>query len=186
MGGLQTFLQLHERVEERPFDQALLETAWNSLEGVLGHFSESEQLLFRTWVRPTEPTLAEMALCRVIDGWKFYLEELSGQSYGKHKRVLQGEEVTLDEVLNEARNLFVHYGGVLGFNKMKKEKHENVFQSQLTALDSSTSRIVDLCRHALGLPEGSRFELGMRETLNYLDEISRLLEKIEIRMSKTV
>jgi hypothetical protein len=109
--GLSTFLHLHERVEQRPFDQALLEASWSALEELLEHFSESEKLLIRMSVRPTEPTLAEMAFCRVIDGWKFYLEELSGQKYGNHKGVLQAEELTLDEVLSETRNLFVHYGG---------------------------------------------------------------------------
>ena len=112
------------------------------------------------------------------------LEELSGQKYGNHKGVLQGEEIVLDEVLNEIRNLFVHYGGVLGFNKRKNKKHADIFQSQLHALNSSTSRIVDICRHAVGLTHLSRLQLGMGETVNYLDEISLLLEKIEIRQSK--
>jgi hypothetical protein len=65
----------------------------------------------------------------------------------------------------------------------KEEEAHRRLQSQLAALNSSTSRIVDLCRHALGLAEGCRFQLGMRETVNYLDEISLLLEKIEIRKS---
>lgn len=184
VGGLLTFLRLRDEIEKKPFDQALLEACWSSLEGVLEHFSESEKLLFRTWVRPTEPTLAEMAFCRVIDGWKFYLEELSGQPYGNHKFLLKGEEVTLDEVLNETRNLFVHYSGVIGFNKKKKKKHAEIFRSQLGILGSSSSRIVDLCHHAIGLSEGSRFQLGMRETLNYLHEISVLLERIETRKTK--
>jgi hypothetical protein len=185
VGALLKFLHLQEQIEKKPFDQALLETSWSLLEGVMEHFDETEKLLFRTSIRPTEPTLAEMAFCRVIDGWKFYLEELSGKPYGSHKAVLQGEEVTLDEVLNETRNLFVHYGGVLGLSKRKGKKHRDIFQTQLSTLSSSQSRIVDLCHHALGLSEGSRVQLGMRETLSYLHEVAVLLEKIEVRQPKT-
>jgi len=181
--ALLKFLHLHEQIEKRPFDQALLEASWSVLEGVLDQFDETEKLLFRTSVRPTEPALAEMAFCRVIDGWKFYLETLSGKPYGSHKSVLLGEEANLDEVLNETRNLFVHYGGVLGFNERKKKRHKEVFQNYLSTLSSSNSRIVDLCHHALGLSDGNRVQLGMRETLNYLYEVSALLERIEIRRS---
>lgn len=184
VSALLKFSAIKELIEKRPFDQSLLEAGWSVLEGALDQFDETEKLLFLTSIRPTEATLAEMAFCRVIDGWKFYLEELSGQNYGGHKSILQGEEVTLDEVLNETRNLFVHSGGVLGFNERKKKKHKEIFQSQLSILSSSQSRIVDLCHHALGLTEGSRMQLGMRETLNYLHEVSGLLEGIEKRQPK--
>jgi hypothetical protein len=183
--ALLNFLKLQEQIEKRPFDQILLERSWGLLESALEHFDETEKLLFRPSIRPAEPTLAEMAFCRVIDGWKFYLEELSGQPYGSHKGVLEGEEVILDEVLNETRNLFVHYGGVLGFNRRKKKKHRDIFQVQLSALSSSPSRIVDLCHHAIALNEGNRILLGMRETLSYLHEISVLLDKIETKQPKT-
>lgn len=178
--ALLKFSHLREQIEEKPFDQALLEASWSVLEGALDHFDETEQLLFRPSIRPTEPTLAEMAFCRVVDGWKFYLEELSEQQYGNHKSIFSGEEVILDEVLNETRNLLVHYGGVLGVNRRKK-RHKETFQSKLSLLSSSQSRIVDLCHHVSGLNEGDRLLLGMRETLNYLHEVSMLLEKIESR-----
>jgi hypothetical protein len=181
--GLAAFLGSRQSVESKPFDQALLEASWSALEGVLQYFSEAEKLLFRMWIRPTEPTLAEMAFCRVVDGWKFYMEELSGKRYGEHKAILQGEEIKLDEILNETRNLFVHYGGVLGFNKRKNKKHADIFSAQLASISSSTSRLMDICHHAMGLADGSRFELGMQETVNYLYEISLLLEKIERRRS---
>jgi hypothetical protein len=109
------------------------------------------------------------------------MEELSGKRYGEHKNALQGEEIKLDEILNETRNLFVHYGGVLGFNKKKNKKHADIFKAQFASLTDSTSRIVDICRHAMGLADGDRFALGMQETINYIDEISHLLEDIEGR-----
>lgn len=180
--ALKKFLMFRESVDRKPFDQDLLESSWSALENALQYFREPEKLLFRVWVRPTESTLSEMAFCRVVDGWKFYMEELSGERYGKKRHnILQGEEIKLDEVLNETRNLFVHYDGVLGFNKRKKKKHADMFKTQLEDLIGSTSAIVDICRHAMGLVEGDRFVLGMRETVNYLDEVAQLLETIEVR-----
>jgi hypothetical protein len=71
----------------------------------------------------------------------------------------------------------------MGVNKRKKKKHADLFQAQLGALKSGEMRIGDLCHHAAGLKEGDRFQLGMRETLNYLGEISQLLERIEFSRS---
>ncbi|MDQ2868612.1 MAG: hypothetical protein M3R59_09430 [Verrucomicrobiota bacterium] len=156
----------------------MLEASWRALEEAFQYFSEPEKLLFRVWVRPTEPTLAEMAFSRVVDGWKFYMAELSGERYGEHQSVLIKEEKRLDEILNETRNLFVHYGGVLGLNKRKQKKHTEIFKAQLAQVADSTSRLVDICRHAAGLVEGDRFLLGMQETVNYLDEIAQLLEAV--------
>ena len=158
------FFDLRDRIEKTPFDQNLLEASWSLLENVLNHLPETEKNFFRAWIRPTEPTLAEMAFCRIIDGWKFYLEELSGNKYGEHRDVLQGEEANLDQILNETRNLFVHCGGWLGFNKLKGNAHLDAYQKHLVPLAHSKSKVVDLCRHALGLSTGDRFQLGMRET----------------------
>jgi hypothetical protein len=66
--GLAAFLTSRQSVESKPFDQDLLESSWGALEEVLQYFREPEKLLFRVWIRPTEPTLAEMAFCRVVDG----------------------------------------------------------------------------------------------------------------------
>ena len=183
---VQEFFDLHDRIEKMPFDQSLLEASWSLLENVLNHLPDTEKNFFRAWVRPTEPTLAEMAFCRVIDGWKFYLEELSGKKYGEHRDVLQGEEISLDQILSETRNLFVHYGGWLGFNKLKAKAHADIYQKHLATLAHTKSKIVDLCRHAGGLSTGDRFQLGMRETQNYLNEISFMLETIEARQPRTI
>ena len=178
--ALAAFLKSRTSVENKPFDQDLLEASWSMLEDALQYFTEPEKLLFRVWVRPTEPTLAEMAFCRVVDGWKFYMQELSGTEYGDHRGVLEEQEKTLDKILNKTRNLFVHYDGVLGLDR-RQRKHTEIFKALLAEVGDNTSRLVDICRHAAGLVEGDRLLLGMQETVNYLDEIAQLLENIEAR-----
>ena len=179
-----TLLSRLEASEKTPYDQGLLEDKWAAVDQVIKCIDEPQKPLYRLWGSPAEPTLAEMAFCRVVDGWKFYLEELSQRNYGEgHDAKLSGdEEKTLDHVLNVTRNLFVHNGGVLGTrNTAKPRKHLDIYKSKLGLLNASTSPIVDLCHHALGLKERDRLQLGMQETKNYLCAISELFETIEQR-----
>lgn len=178
------FIQAFDEAKLTPYDQAAHERAWQLGDRAAGLLDETERLMLGPWIPPFSSAVPEMAFCRLVDGWKFYLEEHLAVDYGPQSRAfLTDPHKVCDDCVNALRNLFVHSGGFLevdekGNNRLAKF---TVLAPQAEAQQVSTNALLRIPARILALEAGDLVMLNFLEVAAYADGIKEMLYELERR-----
>src|SRR6266542_4909449 len=167
-----------EKALNNPFDQSLHERVWEIGEEAFNSLSAEHKFLLLPWIPPFANTVPEMAFCRVVDGWKDYVEKRTGHPYrtGQHRNKLSAEHQCCDKCLNKLRNLFVHGTGYLETDSKGKKRHEKFRRLAMEAASctSSSNPILKLPSRVCALSDGDIVMLNFLEVCQYLEGLKEL------------
>lgn len=169
-----------EKAMKDPYDQSLHERAWTIGEDVVNRLPEDQKLPLLPWIPPFANTIPEMAYCRVVDGWKHYVEVRTGASYGHHRNKLSPEHQCCDNCLNQLRNLLVHGTGYLEDDRgnQRYEKFSRLAR-EASSYSSATNPILKIPARVCALNDGDIVMLNVLEVCQYIEGLKELLYSLE-------
>jgi hypothetical protein len=170
-----------EKAMEDPYDQSLHERVWTIGEDAANRLPEEQKLLLLPWIPPFANTIPEMAFCRVVDGWKHYVEIRTGVAYGQHRKKLGPEHQCCDKCLNELRNLLVHGTGYLEADDKGKKRYEKFSRlaTEASLHPSATNPILKIPDRVCALNDGDIVMLNVLEVERYIEGLKQLLYSLE-------
>ena len=170
-----------EAAHKDPYDQALHERVWEVGERLVNLLPEQDKLPLLPWIPPFSNSIPEMAFCRVVDGWKDYVEKRTGFSYGQHRNKLSAEHQCCDDCLNTLRNLFVHGTGFLEIDNNGNRRYDkfNRLAKEAAAHSSSANAILKIPTRVCALNDGDIVMLNILEVEQYIEGLKQLLFALE-------
>jgi hypothetical protein len=178
---LAQFIEALEKALKDPYDQSRHERVWEVGEQAVNSLPAEHKLLLLPWIPPFATTVPEMAFCRVVDGWKDYVEKRTGCQYGQHRHRLSAEHQCCDKCLNALRNLFVHGTGFLEPDSRGNSRYDKFTQlaSEASAHSSAPNPILRIPGRVCALNDGDIVMLNILEVCEYIEGLKELLYALE-------
>jgi hypothetical protein len=178
---LRELIDALEKAQKNPYDQSLHERVWEIGEDAVNALPTEDKLVLLPWIPPFSNTIPEMAFCRVVDGWKDYVEKHTGVPYGQHRSRLSVVHECCDDCLNSLRNLFVHGTGFLEMDDRGVRRYAKFTRLAKDAAShsSSTNPILKIPSRVCAVLDGDIVMLNILEVCQYIEGLKELFFSLE-------